>query len=141
MRRPAGLFQESVMKFSNKARMFTGDYFLGYPCFKTVRLSEIPKDWINCGRRRFMPPPKPWTPIVDNSVHIRLRAHKLSPRGGLHRDYNLGDLYNNHGSHRPEKTLAHRASRRKARLYFTAADPDGEYNARFNPGLTIRNFS
>ena len=126
------------MKFSNRFHMFTGDYFLGYPCFKSVRLSEIPKDYIEIRPRRFMPPPKPWTPIVDNSIHTSQQARKLSPRGGIHRRYRAGKFascYDN-SSHKVAKTLAHRAARRKARIYFRQIDPDSDYNARLNPGLT-----
>lgn len=78
---------------------------------------------------------KMWTRHLQppNNGH----AVKLNARGGLH--YRPGVRDTRPPAHHAElKCRAHRTARRKARQMLTTVDPDGDYDARYNPGITYR---
>lgn len=129
------------MKYSSYCWLFTPNSVLP----TLARMSDLPPEALRShynGRHYVIRevPVRRFT--ITNSPNSRPGARKLSPRAGKQRRYLSGEFakYYDNSSHKSAKTLAHRAARRKARLYFTAADPDGEYNANFNPGLTAWDF-
>ena len=107
-----------------------------------LKRSEFPKNTVlvTCwdGSRKYRQVIKPVNLGSNQLEHSKQgHAYKVAPRGGRVKQWN--NPYSEHAHVAEIKRHARRTARRKARqLLRNISDPEGEYNSRYLPGVTYK---